>query len=169
MGRALSKMVLALAAVSGVNPKDCDKFEEYLKRDGEPCVAYFYDSDPIGNRVDGMPIHVVHVQGEPDHGQLIGYVELFGCVRVVVGLSGNYEGEPIRCSYAINPVTGNTENVEIDLRCPPERMEELCKRGELSLPRYLNALTRIVTALVGLEPGAIQLEPGSDSMGDIFR
>ena len=170
MGRALAKMAVALAVGSGVNPKDCEKSEEYLKKDGKPCVAYFYDPDPVRNRVEGMPVHVVHVQGDPNRGQLIGYVELFGCVRVIVCLSSNYGGEPIHCSYAINPRSGNTENVEIDLHCSPERIDEMCERGELPLSSYLNALTRIVAALETFEPGgAIQLELGWDSKTGIFR
>ena len=169
MGRALSKMVLALAVGSGVNPKDCEKSDEYLKKAGEPCVAYFYDFDPISNRVDGMPIHVVHVQGDPNRRQLIGYVELFGCVRVIVCLSSRYKGEPINCSYAINPITGNTENVEVDLHCSPEKIEEMCEHGEFPLRHYLNALNRIVSPLESFEEGFIQLDQDSDSIADTFR
>ena len=76
-----------LAVDSGVDPKECEKAEAYFTEDGEPCLSYFYDSDPVRNRVDGRPVHVVHVQGDPERGQLIGYVELFGCVRIIVCLA----------------------------------------------------------------------------------
>ena len=125
-GRAITKMALALAVESGVRATDCEKAEEYFKEDDKPCQSFFYDFDPIKNRVEGMPLHVVHVQGDSTRGQLIGYVELFGCLRFGVCLSTAYEGEPISSSYAINPMTGKTEDVKVEFYCTPDQIQAMC-------------------------------------------
>ena len=124
-GRAITKAALALAVENGVNAKDCANATEFFKDDGKPCWSFFYEFDPIKNRVDGMPLHVVHVHGDPTSGQLIGYVELFGFLRFGVCLSTVYEGDQISCSYAINPMTGEEVHVEAEFRCGPKQIQAI--------------------------------------------
>ena len=125
-GRAITKAVLALAVKSGVRARDCSNARECFKDNGKPCFSPFYDFDPIKNRIQGTPLHVVHVQGDSASGQLIGYVELFGCLRFGVCLSTAYTGVQIRDSYAINPMTGKEVDVEVDFRCGPEQVQAMC-------------------------------------------
>lgn len=138
-GRAITKMALALAVEAGVRSTDYEKAEEYFKEDDKPCWSFFYDFDPIKNRVEGTPLHVVHVQGDPTSGRLIGYVELFGCLRFGVCLATAYEGEPINRSYAINPMTGEEEDVEVEFCCTPDQVQAMCDGAVPPLVEYHKA------------------------------
>ena len=91
--RVVTKAAFALAVDAGVHPRHCDKAIDFMRGDGKPCFSYFYDFDPINRRVTGMPLHIVHVSGDPKSGQLLGYVELFGCFRFGVCLSTTYRGD----------------------------------------------------------------------------
>ena len=143
-GRAITKAVLALAVEAGVNARDCEKVKESFKGSGKPCFSFFYDFDPIKNRVDGMPLHVVYVQGNSTSGQLIGYVELFGCVRFGVCLSTVYEGDQISCIYAINPMTGEEVHVEVEFRCGPEQIQAMCEGAVVPVVECQKAIERIL-------------------------
>ena len=143
-GRAITKAVLALAVEAGVRARDCENATECFKDDGKPCFSFFYDFDPIKNRVDGMPLHVVYVQGDSTSGQLIGYVELFGCLRFGVCLSTVYAGEQISYSYAINPMTGEEVDVEVEFRCGPEQIRAMCDGAVFPLVECRKAVEGIL-------------------------
>ena len=147
-GRAITKAVLALAVEAGVSARDCANATECFKDDGKPCFSFFYDFDPIKNRVDGMPLHVVYVQGDSTSGQLIGYVELFGCLRFGVCLSTVYESDQISCSYAINPMTGEEVDVEVEFRCGPEQIRAMCDGAVFPLGEYRKAIEGILPTVL---------------------
>ena len=142
--RAITKAVLALAVEAGVRPRDCENATECFKDDGKPCFSFFYDFDPIKNRVDGMPLHVVYVHGDPVSRQLIGYVELFGCLRFGVCLSTVYEGDQISCSYAMNPMTGEELDVEVEFCCSSEQIRSMCDGAVFPVVEYRKAIEGIL-------------------------
>ena len=142
-GRAITKMALALAVESGVQARDCEKAAKFFRRNDKPCWCFFYDFDPIRKRVEGMPLHVVHVQGDSTSGHLIGYVELFGCLRFGVCLSDTYEGKPINCSYAVNPMTGEPEKVEVEFTCTPDQVQAMCDGVSSPLVEYQKAAAAV--------------------------
>ena len=147
-GRAITKAVLALAVEAGVNARDCEKAKENFKESRKPCFSFFYDFDPIKNRVDGMPLHVVYVQGDSTSGQLIGYVELFGCMRFGVCLSTVFEGEQINSVYAINPMTGEEVHVDVEFRCGPEQIQAMCEGGVAPLRKCQKAIEGILPTVL---------------------
>ncbi|WP_375176790.1 HNH endonuclease [Marinobacter mobilis] len=117
-GRSIVKSALALAVSSGIPAEICGEATNYLrKEDSEACFGYFYASDLIKNRPEGIPLHCVSIKGCSKTKQVIGYVEYFGVQRVVLCLSDSYEGEDISNTYAINPITGEELSliVELDL------------------------------------------------------
>lgn len=146
-GRAITKSVLALAVEAGVRPRDCEKSIEAFRENGKPCFFAFYDSDPIIDRVPGLPLHVVHVRGDPARAELIGYVELFGFFRFGVCLSTAYTGREFTSTYAMNPMSGNEIQLNVNLVCTSEQIRAMCDGGEFPLNGYLAAIAGVIPTL----------------------
>jgi hypothetical protein len=88
----------------------------YLRDEAaEAPFGYYYEQDLVAGRPAGVPIHCVAVTGDPATGMLLGYVEYFGTQRVVVGLSQSYTGVPIARSYGLDPTSGRTISLQVDL------------------------------------------------------
>lgn len=66
-------------------------------------------------RPAGVPIHCIHVNGDPGSKLIRGYVEYFGVMRVVMCLSNSYSGSVFSATYAIDPTTGEELNLSVDL------------------------------------------------------
>lgn len=115
-GRSFVKTALALLSTTDVNVGDCDHAMEFLKKEGaEPCFGYYHEKDLVSVRPAGVPIHCIHVNGDPDSKLIRGYVEYFGVMRVVMCLSSSYSGSAFSATYAIDPVKGEELNLSVDL------------------------------------------------------
>jgi len=124
-GRSIVKSALALAVSSGIPAESCVEAVSYLKNEeSEACFGYFYESDLIKNRPEGIPIHCVSIKGCRETQQLIGYVEYFGVQRMVLCLSSSYEGEDLSNTYAINPITGEELNLVVELKLSNTEIRE---------------------------------------------
>jgi len=115
-GRSFVKTALALLSTTGVSVRDCEHAIQFLKEEGsEPCFGYYYEKDLVAGRPEGIPIHCVHVNGDPDSNLIRGYVEYFGVMRVVMCLSSNYSGDAFAATYAIDPTKGEELDLYVDL------------------------------------------------------
>ena len=117
-GRSLVKSAVALTFDAGIDPNTCDLALDYLRTEsGEPCFGYYYDSnnDIVSNRPAKTPFHCVHVNGDPDTGMILGYIELYGLHRMVMCLSESYWGHAFTNTYAINPVKGDELDLDIKM------------------------------------------------------
>jgi hypothetical protein len=115
-GRSVVKTATAFAFHCGVSVDQCDLAVRYLRDEAaEAAFGYYYERDLVAGRPAGVPIHCVAVTGDPATGMLLGYVEYFGTQRVVVGLSQSYAGPPIARSYGLDPTTGKTITLQVDL------------------------------------------------------
>lgn len=115
-GRSLVKSVLCFAVVNGVAAKDCTNARQYLLEDAaEACFGYWYESDLILRRPEGVPLHCVAVSNQGADGQLLGYIEFFGVRRMVVCLAESYSGAPVHASYCIDPRNSQRIVVEFNL------------------------------------------------------
>lgn len=115
-GRSFVKTALALLSTTDVNARDCDHAMEFLKKEGaEPCFGYYHEKDLVSVRPNGVPIHCIHVNGDPESKLIRGYVEYFGVMRVVMCLSSNYSGRAFSATYAIDPIKGEELNLSVDL------------------------------------------------------
>jgi HNH endonuclease len=115
-GRSVVKTATAFAFHSGVPTDQCVLALAYLRDEAAaPPFGYFYERDLVNGRPASVPIHCVAVVGFPETGMLLGYVEYFGVQRVVVCLSQSYNGPAIARSYALDPTTGKTVPVQVDL------------------------------------------------------
>jgi hypothetical protein len=105
-GRSLVKTAIAFAHRSGISVDNCDVARNYLR---DPVAVapfgYFYQEDLVEGRPTGVPIHCVAISGNPKTGMLLGYVEYFSVLRIVVCLSDKYEGIQIDRAFAIDPAT----------------------------------------------------------------
>lgn len=124
-GRSIVKSALALAVSSGISTKSCIEAINYLKNEeSEACFGYYYESDLIKNRPEGVPLHCVSIKGCKETQQVIGYVEYFGVQRVVLCLASSYKGEDLSTTYAINPITGEELNLVVDLNLSNTEIRE---------------------------------------------
>jgi hypothetical protein len=115
-GRSVVKTATAFAFHAGVPTELCYLAVAYLRNmSTEPPFGYFYERDLVNGRPAGLPIHCVAVAGDPKTGMLLGYVEYFGVQRVVVCLSQSYTGPAIAQSYGLDPTTGKTVPVRVEL------------------------------------------------------
>jgi hypothetical protein len=115
-GRSVVKTATAFAFYCGVPIDQCDLAVAYLRAESaEPAFGYYYERDLVAGRPSGAPIHCVAVTGDPEAGMLLGYVEYFGVQRVVVCLSQSYAGPPLARSYGLDPTTGKTIPLQVDL------------------------------------------------------
>lgn len=114
-GRAMVKTAVTFAHVAGVDTRACDLGLAYLQNESVSApFGYFDDRDMVRNRQAGVPFHAVAITGDPATGMLIGYIEYFGAIRIVVGLSSTYNGPAIHKSYGMNPLTGADIGVDVD-------------------------------------------------------
>ena len=119
-GRSIVKSAMALAVKCGAGPRDCEKAREYLLADGEPCFDYYYEKDLVTDRPHEIPFHCVSVKGDHNTKQLVGYVELFGCLRMLICLSEKYEGREFAGCYAVDPIEGTELDITVNLDITPE-------------------------------------------------
>jgi hypothetical protein len=115
-GRSIIKTALAFVHHCGLNTDLCSIAVEYLRNpDASPSYGYYYERDIIVNRPLGVPIHCVAVSCDPDTGQMLAYVEYFGCQRIVTCLSDTYTGPKFASAYAINPITSEVLPVSVNM------------------------------------------------------
>ena len=143
-GRSLVKSCLALASQTGLTIDSCEHARDYLLADGEMCFGYYNETDFIQNRPPKTFLHCVLVRGDPASRQVLGYVEYFGVLRVVLCLSNNYHGKPLTCCYAIDPITGQELDIQSDLRLTSEEIAAAYRREKLDYSKVEAALSDLI-------------------------
>jgi hypothetical protein len=116
-GRSVVKAAVAFAFHSGIPIEACDLAVAYLRDEAaEPAFGDYFERDLVSERpTTGVPIHCVAVSGDPETGMLLGYAEYFGVQRVVVCHSQSYAGPAIERCYGLDPTTGKTIPLSVDL------------------------------------------------------
>jgi len=135
-GRSFVKTTLALCAEAGINSRSAEKALNYLLgEDSEACYTFYYSRDLVVERPAESILHVVSIQGDPETGLLLGYVEYFSTCRVVVVLSEDYSGDRIQHSYSLDPIAGCELNVTVSFPFDRDNIrkifidEETAKQG----------------------------------------
>lgn len=153
-GQSLVKSVLALAHDSEVEPASFEQALYHLKNaDAASIVGFYYHDDLVVNRPEDQIFHCIAVQGNPETKQLIGYVEYFRCLRVLVCLSNQYEGGKFSNSYAINPVSGHTLSIEVNLNLSRQEVAAALNGERLSMAVMSKAKeeARIIGEKLGID------------------
>jgi hypothetical protein len=141
-GKSLVKSVWALAALSKIQPSSCEKAYDYLANGGEACFGYFYSRDLLSARPADI-IHCIAIKGVPSKGLLLGYVEYFSVLRVVVCLSENYSGAEFVNSYSINPTTAEILDVDVDLNFSAHEIQDIYDYKYYDNDELKNCLARL--------------------------
>ena len=139
-GRSIVKSCLALASEAGLHLSNCEHAQDYLLNDGEPCFGYYNETDVVSNRPDNVFFHCVHVCGDPVSRQVLGYVEYFGFLRIVLCLSSRYDGERFSRSYAVDPVAGKDLNLQVHLAISPEDISAAYSYKKLDFEKFRSAI-----------------------------
>ncbi len=124
-GRSIIKTCLAMVYDAGLDISQCKEAELYLLKEGHPCFGYYNERDVVRNRPENIFFHCVHLRGDPKKGQLLAYVEYFGWLRIVACLSNDYEGIEFSHCHAIDPVSGNELDLDVELEFEPEDIQEI--------------------------------------------
>ena len=114
-GRSVVKSCVALAHIAGVGLEDLEHARDYLRGKDTPCFGYYNELDVVMNRPANRVFHCVHVQGNERTGKVLGYVEYFTYMRIVVLLSDAYCGSGFTECYAIDPVSGTDVMLTVNL------------------------------------------------------
>ncbi|MDX8164942.1 HNH endonuclease [Acinetobacter pittii] len=115
-GRSAIKTALALTFSAGISSESCNLAIDYLINNGEPNFGYYNCAeDLVKNRQRGCPFHCVYIKAFQETGLILAYIEYFGFHRMIACMSNIYKGEDIDQLYAINPMTGEEIELEIEL------------------------------------------------------
>ena len=142
--RSIIKSLVAMAAYHGIELESLEHAHQYLLSDGPPCFGWLNDVDVVVNRPPKLFFHGVFIKGDPETQQLLGYVEYFGHQRFAACLSSTYNGDPIDCGYAIDPVTGRELALQVDLTVPSEQIPAIYRNERFSNAVLRDALNRLL-------------------------
>lgn len=122
-GRSLVKSVMAVAKQAGIGFEFCEEGLAYLRdADALPCYQHYYETDLVLNRPAGSPFHCVAVRADASTGVVLGYIEYFGVHRVLVRLGKHYVGTSAAATCALDPRTGKTLDIEVNLSMTPDQV-----------------------------------------------
>ena len=114
-GRSVVKSCAALAHMAGVRLDELEQAREYLHGSQAPCFGYYNELDVVVDRPARTFFHCVHVHGNERTGQVVGYVEYYAYMRIVVLLSDAYRGPGFTETHAVDPVEGTDLEVSVNL------------------------------------------------------
>lgn len=123
VGRSVTKMIYIFSISSGLKKIDMPTAWRYLSGETQQqCFGPYYTTDPVKGRPAGVPIHVLHITGNPASKLLYGYVELLGLFRYFVLLSDQYSGEVVSLTHALDPTKGEEIEVSVELGTGEENL-----------------------------------------------
>jgi hypothetical protein len=147
-GRSLVKTMLAYACSIGIDPTTCVEALDYLRKakDVQGCFGYYYDNDLIQQRNE-LPIalHCLAIKADPRNGLVLGYLEYFGSVRTVMCLSKSYQGNFLKATYAIDPITGEEiADVGVSLNFNEQDIQDIYNYKKLPQDKQEAAYSRVI-------------------------
>jgi len=202
-GRSVVKTALVFAAHKGIDAKTCLAARRYLRAKdahpeasqaippfsplpverldtdlpAEPPFDYFYAQEILIARPD-RPLHGIAISSRGTQGQLLAYVEYFEGRRCLVCLAENYDGPEVHTGHFIDPVAGETVDLEFDLalsrsevgatlRGERHREDQMLAAFSLVLNRALRIAhererNRVVTAALEEGLAACGIEPDQE-------
>ena len=167
-GRSIVKSCLALASEAGLHLSNCEHAQEYLLNDGEPCFGYYNETDVVSNRPDKVFFHCVHVCGDPASRQVLGYVEYFGFLKIVLCLSSRYCGEPFSYTYAVDPVAGKDLDLQVHLAFAPEDISAAYSYKKLDLEKFRSEIGTLMEFYLEKSIGNAISEASADAVEYAF-
>lgn len=112
--KSIIKIALAFANSISIDTTKCYTALSALKNE-TPCDTIYYESDLLLNRPSDKVFHLIHIQGNPENSQLIGYVELYGFHRTLIILDDDYTGQKISETYSFDPSSSEELNINVEI------------------------------------------------------
>ena len=150
-GRSIIKSCLSMVYDSGLDISQCDEAKRYLLNEGEPCFGYYSERDFVQNRPQNVFFHCVYVCGDPEKKQILAYVEYFGFLRIVACLSKNYDGKAFSNCYAIDPVSKEELDLEIELTVEPTEISDIYAYRKVNYQETNLAIAALLEYWINLE------------------
>lgn len=143
------KTALAAAFALGIPPVTCDLALAYLRtlHDPQP-VHFFLDRDLVSARPDDRFLHIVSIQADPIRRRALAYIDYFGLWRSVVVLSAAYEGPSLTRTYAIDPVQGETIELDADLSLTDDEVQAILDGADHSLEKWLSLYNQVIPKIL---------------------
>lgn len=118
-GRSVVKTAIAQCVSLGIAARRCEIGIHTLKTPTDDRgFALFYLRDVVIDRPQTDLFHLVSIRGDSEKGTLLAYVEYFGAMRVMVNLSGKFEGDSFTSVYAFNPQSREELNLSVNWDIP---------------------------------------------------
>lgn len=125
-GRSIVKTALAYASTCGVPHRCCDAAIDYLQHiEGTPPFGFAYTFEFVKTRPNETVLHCIGLMGDPERGLLLSYIEYFGHFRFLVRLATQYSGEPVNASYAIDPISGKEEHLDLNWTITDDQIQAI--------------------------------------------
>lgn len=148
-GRSIVKTAFAHASDSGVPHKYCDAAQKYLTDyNSQIPYGFAFLTDLVKNRPSDRLFHCVALIGDPKKKRLLSYVEYFGLFRILVNLSSNYDGNSIKETYAIDPISTEVLHIEIDWAIGCKQAEAILNGEGYSEDGYRQAANYAIPILM---------------------
>lgn len=146
--RSATKTAVAYCYSIGIQATQCPNALKLLKSvDNDLGAALFYTRDLVLNRPTAQLFHLLAVRGDPSTRLLLGYVEYFGVMRILVLLSQEYDGEPVESVYSMDPTTGAALDLGVGLEIPQEELSAVLS-GRGVVPQVFDLACRNAQAFV---------------------
>ena len=114
-GRSMVKTAAAYANYCKIPSSNFSTVKDYLLGDSQPCFGWFNKYEVLSCREFDFPIHVLGIYANKKKGKLFGYIEYFGCWRILVVLNDSYIGDDIMRCQVFNAQTGFiNESINLD-------------------------------------------------------
>ncbi|SOZ05356.1 conserved hypothetical protein [Cupriavidus taiwanensis] len=143
--RSIVKTALAYASTCGVPHLCCDAALGYLQHIDSPSpFGFAYTFEFVKARPSETVLHCVGLMGDPKRGILLSYIEYFGHFRFLVRLATHYSGEPVNASYAIDPVSGKEEHIDLDWNISDDQIRAIVDGTADVYPGMMKAAHHII-------------------------
>ena len=163
-GRSIIKSCLAMVYDAGLSIGDCKEAKLFLLDEGRPCFGFYSERDLVKNRPKDKFFHCVHVCGDPKKGQLLAYVEYFGWLRYVACLSTSYEGIAFSHCYAVDPVSGEELDLDVELVLEAADVAEIFEQKRVDFSEATRNLDALVAAWREMDLGRARAHAIDDAL-----
>ncbi|OYQ69456.1 hypothetical protein B9T13_07790 [Wohlfahrtiimonas chitiniclastica] len=140
--KSIIKIALAFTKSLNIDTTKCYTALNALKNETS-CDTIYYESDLLLNRPSDKVFHLIHIQGNPETNQLIGYVELYGFHRTLMILNDAYTGDPISKTYAFDPSTSEELNINVEISFTNSEIIQFIKKP-YNHTELQNALGKVI-------------------------
>lgn len=145
------KSAIAMVVSAGGNPHQClDAKKFLLGDDSKVSFGPFYGRDLLVDRPRGVPLHCIYVSANSGR-PILGYLELFGYLRIVMFIGSSFQGAPLEAMYTVDPRNGQPVNVKFDANFSEDDVRMACGKKEIHAAPIHDALKAVLAPAIDLQ------------------